>query len=136
MIPNTLDIQNLTEVEEYESLPSTTYRLDFVNKRIIGIVDGPEAVMQFIKKVLNTDKYAYSIYDWYYGNEIFSLVGMPYDYVKTECPRIIEEALLADDRILSVENFKFSKLSVDSLSVSCTVKTVYGTLYYTQEVSV
>lgn len=134
MIPETLN-QNLTEVEEYESLPSHTYRLDFVNKRIIGVVDGSEAIMQFIKKVMAIDKYAYSIYDWYYGNELFRLVGMPYDYVITECPRILEEALLADDRILSVENFAFSKSSIDSLSVSCTVRTVYGTLNYTQEVS-
>ena len=136
MIPQTFNIQNSIESEEYESLPSNTYRLDFVNKRIIGVVDGQEAVMQFVKKVLNTDKYAYSIYDWYYGNELFELVGMPYDYVITECPRIIEEALLADDRILSVENFAFSKSSIDSLSMSCTVRTVYGTLNYTQEVAI
>lgn len=136
MIPATLNTEYSDNFEEYESLPSKTYRLDFVNKRIIGIVDGPEAVMQFIKKVLNTDKYAYSIYDWYYGNEIFSLVGMPYEYVKTDCPRIVEEALLADDRILSVENFEFSQLSMDSLSMSCTVRTIYGTLNYTQEVSI
>ena len=136
MIPSTLNNETLIESEEYESLPSTTYRLDFVNRRIIGVIDGSEAVMQFIKKVLNTDKYAYSIYDWYYGNELLKLVGMPYDYIRTECPRIIEEALLADDRILSVENFEFSKLSIDSLSVSCIVRTVYGTLHYTQEVSI
>ena len=136
MIPETLNNANLTESDEYESLPGKTYRLDFVNQRIIGVVDGPDAVMQFIKKVLSIDKYAYAIYDWYYGNELSTLVGMPYDYVKTECPRIVEEALLTDDRILSVENFEFSMLSVDSLSISCTVRTVYGTLNYTQEVSI
>lgn len=136
MIPETLNIENLVDTEEYESPPSTTYRLDFVNKRIIGLVDGPEAVMQFIKKVLSTDKYAYSIYDWYYGNELFSLVGMPFDYVKADCPRVVEEALLADDRILGVENFEFSQSSIDSLVMSCVVRTVYGTLNYTQEVTV
>lgn len=136
MIPYTLNDESLTEAEEYESLPSTTYRLDFVNKRIIGTVDGPEAVMQFIKKTLNTDKYAHSIYDWFYGNELLNLVGMPYDYVVAECPRLIEEALLADDRILSVEDFQFSQAAVDSVSVSCTVRTIYGALNYTQEVSI
>lgn len=136
MIPETLNDEIISEAEEYESLPSLTYRLDFVNRRIIGKVDGAEAVMQFIRKILNTDKYAYSIYDWYYGNELNTLIGMPYDYVVVECPRIIEEALLSDDRILSVKNFKFSRVSLDALSVSCTVSTVYGTLTYTQEVSV
>ena len=136
MILDTLNNQNTTESEAYESPSSRTYRLDFVNRRIMGIVDGAEAVNQFIKKVLCTDKYAYSIYDWYYGNELYSVVGMPYDYIKTECPRIIQEALLVDDRILSIENFEFSKLSVDSLSISCTVRTIYGTLQYNQEVSI
>lgn len=136
MTPSTLSNNNLVESQEYESLPSKTYRLDFVNKRIIGVVDGAEAIVQFIKKVLNTDKYAFSIYDWYYGNELFSLIGMPYDYVRTECPRIIEEALLADDRILSVQNFEFSKSGADSLVMSCTVRTIYGTVNYTQEVSI
>lgn len=137
MIPDTLESELLIEdEEEYESPTSNTYRMDFVNKRIMGTVDELPAVEQFVKKVLSTDKYAYSIYDWYYGNELLSLVGMPYEYIVTVCPRIIEEALLDDDRILSVENFQFSKISVDAMSMSCTIKTLYGTLNYTQEVAI
>lgn len=136
MIPETLNTQSLVESEEYESLPSKTYRMDFANKRIIGKVDGAEAVLQFITKVLSTDKYAYAIYDWYYGNDLQSLVGMPYDYIVTECPRIIKEALLVDSRILGIENFQFQRLSNDSMSISCLVKTIYGSINYTQEVSV
>ena len=136
MIPETSEIYKLDESADYGSYASTTYRLDFTNKRIIGKVDGKEAVMQFIKKVLNTDKYAYSIYNWYYGNELNTLIGRPYDYVVTECPRIVTESLTADDRILDVQEFKIKQLSLDSLEVSCLVRTIFGTLYYSQEVSV
>ena len=136
MIPKTINDQSLLESEQYHSHPSRTYRLDFENKRIIGKIDEAEAVLQFIRKVMNTDKYAYAIYDWYDGNELFNLIGKPHAYVKTECPRIIEEALLVDDRILSIDNFKLQDESGDSLSLSCIVKTIYGTINYTQEVSI
>lgn len=136
MIPATLNEQTLLESEQYHSHPSRTYRLDFENKRIIGKVDDAEAVLQFIKKVMNTDKYAYAIYDWYYGNELFTLIGKPHAYAKTECPRIIEEALLVDDRILSIENFQFQEVGTDSQLLSCVVRTIYGKLNYTQEVSI
>ena len=135
MIPQTVNLDNAPSSEDYESMSSRTYRLDFENKRIVGKVDGTDAIVQFIRKTLNTDKYAYPVYDWNYGNELISLIGKSQAYVETECPRIIEEALLADDRILSVSNFKFSNVSIDSLEVSCTVKTVFGTINYYQEVS-
>lgn len=136
MIPETLNSNNLIDIEEFESPPSLTYRLDFTNKRIIGKVDDKEAVMQFIKKVLDTSKYAYASYDWYYGNEILALVGMPYDYIVTELPRIVDEALLVDDRILSIENWAFKKTSVDSMEVSFLVRTIFGTVKYETEVSI
>lgn len=136
MIPDTLELETTTDTEAYESPPSLTYRMDFVNKRIIGKVDDSDAVMQFIHKVMNTDKYAYEIYDWYYGNEISSLIGKPYDYVVTECPRIIDEALTVDDRILKVTDFTFKRLSIDSAEISCVVKTIYGDLMYTKEMMI
>lgn len=136
MIPETLNSDNLIDIEEFESPPSLTYRLDFTNKRIIGKVDDKEAVTQFIKKVLYTSKYAYASYDWYYGNEILALVGMPYDYIVTELPRIVDEALLVDDRILSIENWAFKKTSVDSMEVSFLVRTIFGTVKYETEVSI
>ena len=134
MIPETINDQSLLELEQYHSPSSKTYRLDFKNKRIIGKVDEAEAVLQFIRKVFNTDKDACEIYDWYYGNELFTLIGKPRAYAITECPRIIEEALLVDDRILSVDSFQFEEVSTDSLLLSCVVRTIFGALNYTQEV--
>ena len=135
MIPQTLNEENLIDIEEYESPPSLTYRLDFTNRRIIGKVDDKEAVIQFIKKVLDTSKYAYEIYDWYYGNELLALVGMSYDYIVVEAPRIIEEALLVDDRITYIDQWSFKKVAVDAMELSFLVHTIYGNTKYTKEVA-
>ena len=135
MIPETLNSDNLIDIDEFESSPSLTYRLDFTNRRIIGKIDDKEAVMQFIKKVLDTNKYAYEIYDWYYGNELLELVGMSYDYISVEAPRIVEEALLVDDRITYIDSWSFTRLSVDSMEISFLVHTIYGDIKYTEEVT-
>lgn len=137
MIPATEDYFYQDEnTENYEILPTKTYKIDFDNNRIMGIVDGRDAVLQFIRKVLNTDKYAFEIYDWYYGNELIKLVGHSYDYVITRIPNIFKEALLVDDRITGVRDFTFTKSGIDAVLVSCTVDTVYGQVNYEQEVSI
>src|SRR5574344_2192303 len=126
MIPETLNSDNLIDIDEFESPPSLTYRLDFTNRRIIGKVDDKEAVMQFIKKVLDTSKYAYTSYDWYYGNQLNLLVGQSYDYVVARVPKIIEEALCCDDRVTGVRDFKFTRTGLDSCTVSFYADTIYG----------
>ena len=135
MIPTTPEFFMQDEnSKNFEVLPSKTYKLDAVNGRIIGTVDGADAVMQFIQKVLSTDKYAYEIYDWYYGQEILKLVGQPYDYVVTRIPNLFRQALLVDDRIKDVRDFTFSASGLDHVTVTCVVDTVYGTIQYEQEV--
>lgn len=135
MIPETQNYFMQDEnSENFEVLPTKTYKIDPVNKRIIGTIEGPEAILQFIRKVLSTDKYAFEIYDWYYGNELLKLVGQSYDYVVTRVPNIFREALLVDDRILDVRDFTFSQPNIDSVVVSCAVDTVYGKINYEQEV--
>lgn len=135
MIPQSPNLTAQDEtIDSNEILPAKTYRIDHANNRIIGIIDGREAVCQFISKVLNTDKYAFEIYDWYYGNELLGLVGLSYDYVITRIPNIFKEALLVDDRILDVRDFTFNRSGLDSVLVSCVIDTVYGVVKYEQEV--
>lgn len=137
MIPQTVDlIESDDSMENNEVAPAKTYKIDFTNKRIIGVVDDRDAVLQFIRKVLNTDKYAFEIYDWFYGNDIYTMIGSPYDYVVTRLPNIFKEALLVDDRIVDVRDFTFTKSSIDVILVSCVIDTVYGDITYEQEVKI
>lgn len=138
MLPDTISIPQETadtSAETFEVISTQTYRLDFVNKRIIGKIDGTDALMQAVQKIFSTDKYAYEIYDWYYGNELLKLVGKPYDYIVAQVPRIVREALLVDDRVNEVTDFEFAKTSVDSMTASFLIHSVYGDLTYALEVS-
>lgn len=137
MIPDSRDYFMQDEnSQNFEILPTKTYKIDPINKRIIGTIDDRDAVLQHIQKTMSTDKYAFEIYDWYYGNELMKLVGHSYDYVVTRIPNIFKEALLVDDRITAVRDFKFTKTAIDSVSVSCVVDTVYGAIKYEQEVQI
>lgn len=137
MIPESQDffLQD-GESENFQILPTKTYKIDLVNRRIMGNIDGKEAVMQFIKKVFNTDKYAWEIYDWYYGNELMKLMGHSYEYVCARIPNIFREALLVDDRIIDIREFSFKQTGIDKIVASCIVDTVYGEIIYEQEVTI
>lgn len=131
MIPNTIT----PKIVEADIQPSLTYRLDMENHRIMGKIDGADSVMQAIKKILNTDKYAYEIYDWNYGQQLLKLLGKDFDYVIAEIPRIINDALKQDNRIKDVTDFTFKKTDYNSLYVTFLVRTIFGDLSYETEVA-
>lgn len=123
-------------IDEDEILPTKTYKIDFESGHILGMIEEEESVLQFIKKVLSTEKYSDVIYDWYYGNELQSLVGASIDYAIADIPRIIEEALSTDDRIQAVDDFEFEQISPNTLSVAFTVTSIYSTIEYEMEVGI
>lgn len=133
MIPATVDI--IEEEQGELSSPSYTYRINPLTNRIAGMIDGEDALIQAIEKILDVSRYAYVIYDWYYGNEIAALIGKPFEYIKAEVPRLLSEALLQDDRISAVTNVTVTQTKVDALFISCTVQTVYGVLSVESEVT-
>lgn len=104
--------------------PSKTYKLNDNNK-IYNYVDGLEAIKQTVHKILSTERYAYMIYSWDYGFEVEDLIGEPYNYVILELKDRITEALLQDDRIEELKNFKFNK-NFDSVICSFEVKSIFG----------
>ena len=131
MLPeSTVNLTNL----EMVSQPSKTYSLNLENKRIGKEIDGPEALMQAVKKILNTERYAYVIYSSQYGVELERLLGQDYDFVVSDIERTIKEALLVDDRITSVHSFSFKKETQSSMSVSFSVDSNIGSITTTTEV--
>jgi len=105
--------------------PSKTYALDIENGVIRGYANGLEAVKQAVYKALNTERYDCLIYSWNYGSEMKKLFGQPISLVYPEVKRRIEEGLLMDDRISSVENFSFEKKR-GALHVTFTVVSTEG----------
>ena len=125
MIPETPAF-SVDTTEDFETLPTKTFRLDRENGRIIGNIDDSEAVMQWIEEVLDACKDAGEIDGWGYGNQGKRLVGQSYDYVVARVPKIIEEALCCDDRVTGVRDFKFTRTGLDSCTVSFYADTIYG----------
>lgn len=110
-----------------------TYRMDFKNKRIIGMVEGMEAAKQSIYKDLQTRRYAHLIYDDDYGCDIYNKIGqidMTPDYIESDIPAMIEEALLADEVVSKVGNIAFeiedTPKGRDSIRLQIDVTTIFG----------
>jgi len=131
MIP---DASINVEISSREGLEtSRTYKL--TGDKIQGHIDGLEAVKQAIYKVLNTERYEYPIYSFNYGIELESLIGKDRTYVQVELKRRIQECLLRDERIFSVDNFRFEGSS-DVLKCTFDVHSIYGDLTVSQEVNI
>lgn len=123
------DLQSLSIKNEV----SKTFRIS--NNRIIGTIDELEAIKQSIYLILNIERYDSLIYSWNYGIELNDLIGMEIDFIYPVLKRRIEEALLQDDRIQSVDEFTFSKKR-GIVEAKFTVHTSYGDVNVEKEVSV
>lgn len=126
----------LEEVADFDTRPepSRTYQLDFNSKRIVGMVDGKDAVTQMIYKTLQTERYAWLIYDWDYGMELEQYLGLSYDYIAADLERSVTEALWMDDRVLEIRDFSIQKTRIDALCVQFTAVTTEGDTKITWEV--
>ncbi len=122
------------DIKAAEEVKTTrTYKMSQTN--VQGFTDGLEALKQAIYKVLNTEKYEYPIYSFYYGIELESLMGRDRNYVKIELKRRIRECLLRDERITEVDNFQFEEAG-DVLNCTFDVQSIYGSLTVSREVNI
>ncbi|SDT26243.1 Protein of unknown function [Paenibacillaceae bacterium GAS479] len=102
--------------------PSRTYRLN-LDGRTGGMVDGMEAVQQFVFKQLQTERWEHDIYSGRIGHELLS----------SDAAGAVEEALLIDERILAIEDMEMNQTG-DELTLSFSVFSVFGS--FQSEVSV
>ncbi|MBS6502151.1 DUF2634 domain-containing protein [Clostridium tertium] len=129
MIPKSNLNDSLELVDEVET--SRTYKILIGDSK--GYIEGLGALKQAIYKVLSTERYEYPIYSFNYGIDIESLIGKDYDYVRIELKRRIEECLLEDERINSVNNFSFER-EEDVLKCTFEVESIYGNIILNKEV--
>lgn len=115
------------------SFQSRTYQLS--ENKIEGFVGEIEALKQTIYKMLATEQFEYPVYSFNYGIAWKELIGEEASYVRAEMKRMIEEALLRDDRILEVDGFEFV-FQEDTCRCTFQVQSVYGEIPITKEVQV
>lgn len=136
MIPNFENYEDYEDDElesdfELETEPSYTYAMqipaDEVREcRFVGKVDDVEAKQQAILKIVNTERYEYEIYSWDYGIELKDLYGMPIPYVMSEIKERITDAITADDRFESVDDFDVEQADRHTIHCTFTVTTADG----------
>ncbi len=126
---------DLTQLE-FENQPNLTYRADLSSNRISGMIDGHDAVTQAVTKILRTERYSSVIYSSQYGVELERLIGQDYNFILSDLRRTLSEALLADDRVLSISSFSIRELSNDSLEATFIVETVDGNVGVSTEVTI
>lgn len=104
------------------------YEIDFKTGRLTGkIVQGIDALCIWAYLALNTVRYKWVIYSWYYGAEYFNLIGYSYsaEYLKSEVRRYIEECLLENEHITGITNLDVSHIK-DKLYIKFTLVTDVG----------
>ena len=123
MIPSTSGF--LTQDFVIGEQPSKTYRMDFDRLNIRGYTDNQKAMEQAIYKIIFTERYQYVIYSRNYGIELLDLFGEPVSFVLPEIKRRVQEALLQDSRIESVDDFNF-EVGRGTVHTTFTAHTVFG----------
>lgn len=137
MIPQTDNYTDVIVDDDFEYIdkPSLTYEIDPKTYRVKSTkVDGLEAVKQAVYLVLSTERYEYIIYDEY-GVELWELYGREDSYVIPELERVMTEAVLRDDRVEAVSNFKIHTDGKARI-VTFTVHSVFGDFEAEKEVLV
>ena len=119
MLPDTGNI--LKQDFTVRKQPSRTYRLK--NDRVLGYVDGLEAVKQAVNCILNTERFEHVIYSWNYGREFSKLYGRSQGMLESKIKK----------RIRSVGAFSFSR-SGKQLLVTFTVSCDQGVFEAEKEV--
>lgn len=99
------------------------------------MVEKNEALKIWIYKALRTPRYRYPAYPRAYGNELEDIIGlsMNRDILESEVERYIQEALLVNPYIISVEDFTF--VYGDKTTVSFSVTTIYGEIQEREDVT-
>lgn len=118
-----LDAEN--EEAELETLE--TFKIDFERGIITSeIIDQEEAIKQFVYMTLKTERFLHPIYTQDYGSEIKEVIrdkDITEELRVSEIQRMVEEALVHDERIEAVENYEFNVID-DNYYASFDVITV------------
>ena len=116
------------DIREAEEKPSKTYKLDLDKGRIVGMVDGLQAVNQAIRKAIITPRFKCLIYNNQYGSEIEDTIiaeNASREYIIAAVEGFVKDALLPDTRIISVYDFSF-EFKDDEAYISFKADTIFG----------
>lgn len=110
---------------EFVSYPSNTYLVQ--NNRIIGMGDNYEAVKQAVEIIFSVERFQWQIYTPNFGTDYRGVIGITPQVAANILRKRVEDAIKADERMTGITDYTWD-VNGDSLTVSFTVNTVYGTV--------
>ena len=118
---------DITQFSEPTVSTSYSFKLDPNRERVADFVDELDSVEQACYMMLRTELGKYEIYPNWYGMELNDLYGKPRGYIEAMLPSRIEECLMVDVRISSVDNIN---LTFEGSKCICrfTVNTIFGSI--------
>lgn len=114
----------------------TDYNFDIENKKISHKITNREALKRWIQRAIMTERNTYPQFSSNYGVEIEHLKGKPLAFVVLNLQRTIEDALRNREEIENIYDFQYQvpETKRDSVVITFSVNTIYGTWKHTIEV--
>lgn len=132
----------LIRIKEKKTItqPSRTYEFDWNTMEFTGqMIDQKQALEQFARKALATPRFNHLIYSAKYGSEIEEQMGedVTLDFLESEIPRLVTEALIYDERVKDCVDFVITKEpESDKVFVDFTLVSTDGFIIRIEEVTV
>lgn len=111
---------------EYTSYPNNEWIVSFDTGGNTSPAQSLQTIAQAVRFALETDRFKYPIMGSNFGTLFDDLIGTDYEYIRSEIQRRIIDALMIDDRIVDVTDFRFTRGDDSAMIVSCTVQTLLG----------
>jgi hypothetical protein len=115
-----------TPYVKYESYPSTEWVVDFETGMNNEPLDNMDAIAQDFKFALGTERYKYPIMGKNFGVTLDDLIGRDDMFIESEIKNRIEDCLSIDDRVESIDSWKFTRLEDNGLLVEFTIHCYQG----------
>ena len=110
---------------DYYPLSSIYYETVQVD-RISGFIDDLDAIRQAVYHILSIERYSCLIYDDNYGVELQQYIGQDFEYLKVTIQKTLEEALMQDERIISIDVIDIEKIDNETANVKLSIQANVG----------
>lgn len=129
MFPFDLEDEDI-DIDELavENKTNAEYEIDPNTGRLTGeIISDLDALVQWVKLVLNTPRYMYQQFSWDYGHELDTLIGSEYDkeLIESEVNRMLTDAFSPNEEIEGIRDL-VCDFEGDKLIASFILVTIYG----------
>lgn len=110
-----------TFLEKIEKQPYGNKGYKVVNNKIQGYVNDIDSLKQTVFFILSTERFRYITVSDNVGVELENLYGEDINLIEVKLKETIENALLADDRITEIRDFKLTRVKRNTYQIELVI---------------